>query len=158
MLPKWTTILSEESVLSIIEKVYGKIVNYITNESMEIEKLAFYFNAEAIDKNLQDGIDEAIKEDFKTMIDEEEDDEDSQEVNSNIEILINNFQLNTSKIIKPYLESVIVAEALGAKLFGGYKATGAISEATSEAFDSYMQKSLEQYNTMVAAFTETIEE
>ena len=116
LLPKWTSNISEVCAGPIIGKVWDKIDYYINDESMDIEELAFYFNAEDIAQALQNGIDEVIKEFFQIMIIEKEDDDYSPEFNSAVEKLINDFQLSTSKIMTPYLKSILDVEASGGKL------------------------------------------
>jgi hypothetical protein len=158
LLPKWSSILSESNVFTITEKVSDKIENYGTNESIEIEELVSYFKVEEIEQYLQDGIDEVINEDFRTMIDEEESEDYSPEFNSNIEKMITDFQLSTNKIIKPYLKSIIAVEALGTKLSEEYTDTETIKNETSDTFDSYVRNSIEQYDSMVETLKEATDE
>ena len=116
LLPKWTSNISEVCAGPIIGEVWDKIDYYINDESMSLEELAFYFNAKETAQALQNGIDEVIKEFFQVMIMEKDDDDYSPEFNSAVEKLINDFQLSTSKIMTPYLKSILDVEASGGKL------------------------------------------
>jgi hypothetical protein len=118
LLPRWTSNISESYAGTIIEEVWDKIDNYSNNESIELEEIAFYFNAREIAQALQNGIEKFDTEFFLVMILEKDDEDYSLEFNLATEKLIYDFQSSTNKIITPYLESVIEIEILGAKLVG----------------------------------------
>lgn len=115
LVPQWIpyTVLGISS--TVVEKVWDMIEKYVENEGMEISEIAAYFSAEDIAEELQEGIDNAVRDTLQPMVDELQDGCKTSTVGVTV---VDGFRRLATEAMKPYLECVVAVEVSGATMTG----------------------------------------